>query len=262
MMEVPFDLEEFFEDAPIQRLDLNTLRRLNPRKCWPVQKAIDRMGALSAEAQGLKRVLTSYDKLIDSDDGQVLYLMWKKDPNHEKSSIVIGILKIGYKCLYLMDASMKTFKTTPLCILDFYVHDTLQRRGNGHALFEYMIQHEGSSVEKVAIDKPSDSLLQFMNKYYALTNPLWQSTNYVVYAPFFDFLRPSDEVDDNRKQLVSSKTEALMQNEKQKPQRARMHDSVAGIMYGGSSIPKRVLAAPDTPQGRKNARDFGHQTIW
>ncbi|VDM37534.1 unnamed protein product [Toxocara canis] len=260
-MEVPFDLEEFFEDAPIQRLDLNTLRRLNPRKCWPVQKAIDRMGALSAEAQGLKRVLTSYDKLIDSDDGQVLYLMWKKDPNHEKSSIVIGILKIGYKCLYLMDASMKTFKTTPLCILDFYVHDTLQRRGNGHALFEYMIQHEGSSVEKVAIDKPSDSLLQFMNKYYALTNPLWQSTNYVVYAPFFDFLRPSDEVDDNRKQLVSSKTEALMQNEKQKPQRARMHDSVAGIMYGGSSIPKRVLAAPDTPQGRKNARDFGHQTI-
>lgn len=48
-MEVPFDLGEYFEDAPIQRLDLNTLKRLNPRKCWPVQRAIDGMGALSAE---------------------------------------------------------------------------------------------------------------------------------------------------------------------------------------------------------------------
>uniref|UniRef100_A0A915BYW2 Alpha-tubulin N-acetyltransferase n=1 Tax=Parascaris univalens TaxID=6257 RepID=A0A915BYW2_PARUN len=260
-MEVPFDLAEYFEDAPIQRLDLHTLKRLNPRKCWPVQKAIDGMGALSAEAQGLKRALTSYDKLIDSDDGQVLYLMWKKDPNRENSSIVIGLLKIGYKCLYLVDTTMKTFKTTPLCVLDFYVHDTLQRMGNGHSLFECMLQHEGSPVERIAIDKPSDSLLQFMNKYYALTDPLWQSTNYVVYSPFFHYLQPCDALNSARKQPFSSKTDAL-HTEKEKTQRARIQDSVAEIMYGGSSSPIRVIAAPDTPQGRKNARDFGHQSIW
>lgn len=64
-------------------------------------------------------------------------------------------------------------------------------------------------MERIAIDKPSDSLLQFMNKYYALTDPLWQSTNYVVYAPFFDYLQPCDELDTARKQPSSSKTDAL-----------------------------------------------------
>lgn len=39
-----------------------------------------------------------------------------------------------------MDQSMKSFKVTPLCVLDFYVHDTLQRQGYGHALFDYMLQ--------------------------------------------------------------------------------------------------------------------------
>uniref|UniRef100_A0A914SKF9 N-acetyltransferase domain-containing protein n=1 Tax=Parascaris equorum TaxID=6256 RepID=A0A914SKF9_PAREQ len=184
------------------------------------------------------------------------------------SSIVIGLLKIGYKCLYLVDTTMKTFKTTPLCVLDFYVHDTLQRMGNGHSLFECMLQvgsplfaniylnkHEGSPVERIAIDKPSDSLLQFMNKYYALTDPLWQSTNYVVYSPFFHYLQPCDALNSARKQPFSSKTDAL-HTEKEKTQRARIQDSVAEIMYGGSSSPIRVIAAPDTPQGRKNARDF------
>lgn len=35
---------------------------------------------------------------------------------------------------------MRSFQVTPLCVLDFYVHDTLQRQGYGHALFDYMLQ--------------------------------------------------------------------------------------------------------------------------
>lgn len=46
-------------------------------------------GDLFIQAQGLKRALTSYDKLVDSDDGQVLYLMWKKDPNREYVQVLL-----------------------------------------------------------------------------------------------------------------------------------------------------------------------------
>lgn len=35
---------------------------------------------------------------------------------------------------------MRSFQVAPLCVLDFYVHDTLQRQGYGHALFDYMLQ--------------------------------------------------------------------------------------------------------------------------
>lgn len=71
-------------------------------------------------------------------------------------------------------------------------------------------QHENSSPENVAIDKPSPSLLQFMNKHYGLNEPLWQSTNYVVYPPFFNSIKPCDSLDStNRPHKPSTKTEAL-----------------------------------------------------
>ncbi|VDK36251.1 unnamed protein product [Gongylonema pulchrum] len=47
-MNVPYDLSAYFPDMPIQRLDSVTLRRLNPRKCWIVEKTINSMGTLSA----------------------------------------------------------------------------------------------------------------------------------------------------------------------------------------------------------------------
>lgn len=56
------------------------------------------------------------------------------------ASIIIGMLKIGYKNLYLMDTAMRPFQTTPLCILDFFVHEDYQRKGYGHTLFDYMLK--------------------------------------------------------------------------------------------------------------------------
>lgn len=63
-----------------------------------------------------------------------------KIDNFSGRNIIIGLLKIGYKNLYLTDEKNQTYQTTPLCILDFYIHDSLQRRGYGHTLFDYMLQ--------------------------------------------------------------------------------------------------------------------------
>ena len=35
------------------------------------------------QAQGLKRVLTSYQKLLESEDDQRLYILWNKHPTKE-----------------------------------------------------------------------------------------------------------------------------------------------------------------------------------
>ncbi|VDK75198.1 unnamed protein product [Onchocerca ochengi] len=265
-MNVPTDLSVYFPDMPIQRLDDVMLRQLNPRKCWIIEKTINSMGALSATAQGLKRVLTTYDKIINSDDGQVLYLFWQKHPNNENTSIIIGLLKIGYKNLYLMDQSMRSFQVTPLCILDFYVHDTLQRQGYGHALFDYMLQQENSSAENVAIDKPSQSLLQFMNKHYGLNEPIWQVTSYVVYASFFENIKlcnPSTSI--NKPYEKSAKMEATIGNEHFFGTRDSYHGRIDNLTQDNASnagLGKRVVLDPETPHGRKIARDFEHQSLW
>uniref|UniRef100_A0A915PS70 Alpha-tubulin N-acetyltransferase n=1 Tax=Setaria digitata TaxID=48799 RepID=A0A915PS70_9BILA len=262
-MNVPANLSVYFPDMPVQRLNDVMLRQLNPRKCWIVEKTINSMGALSTAAQGLKRVLTTYDKIINSDDGQVLYLLWRKNPNNENSSIIIGLLKIGYKNLYLMDPSMRSFQVAPLCVLDFYVHDTLQRQGYGHTLFNYMLQQENSSAENVAIDKPSQSLLQFMKKHYGLNEPLWQVTNFVVYPPFFENLKLCDSsVSMNQPYQKSSKTEAANGNQGTLDIRCHERDSVSSLMHDDVRMGRRVVVDPETAQGRKISRDFEHQSIW
>ncbi len=48
-MEIAFDLRSVFDTEPIVRLDATALRRLNPRRCWAIQKLINDMGQLSAD---------------------------------------------------------------------------------------------------------------------------------------------------------------------------------------------------------------------
>lgn len=53
---------------------------------------------------------------------------------------VIGLLKVGEKHLYIYDSQGRVHERTPLCVLDFYVHESKQRLGYGKRLFDTMLQ--------------------------------------------------------------------------------------------------------------------------
>ena len=53
---------------------------------------------------------------------------------------VIGFLKVGEKHLFVYDSHGQVYERTPLCVLDFYVHESRQRSGYGKKLFETMLQ--------------------------------------------------------------------------------------------------------------------------
>jgi GNAT superfamily N-acetyltransferase len=53
---------------------------------------------------------------------------------------VIGILKVGAKHLYVYDSHGQVHERTPLCVLDFYVHESKQRLGYGKRLFDTMLE--------------------------------------------------------------------------------------------------------------------------
>nr|CDJ95130.1 Protein of unknown function DUF738 domain containing protein [Haemonchus contortus] len=270
-MEIAYDFSEIFSPEPIQRLDRAQLVRFNPRKFWAVQKAIDTLGHLSTEAQGLKRILTTYEKVLSQPEEQFIYLMWHRHPIKPHTSIVIGMLKVGNKHLYLLDGTQQRYEEEPLCILDFYIHDSVQRRGNGHQLFDYMLRQESSSASAVAIDRPSDAFLQFLAKFYGLKKPVWQSTNFVVFPEFFEGKKP---IQHNDKSGTGSRSEKYGSRKNAEPQQitpnqspgkephGAIKDSVAGLLHGDLPPELRRIAAPDTPMDRKNRRDFGHQSIW
>ncbi|XP_048776796.1 alpha-tubulin N-acetyltransferase 1-like [Ostrea edulis] len=146
-------------------------------------EVIDRMGEASARAQGLRTIITTGRKLELSD--HTLYVMRDDQLNNNKGA-VIGILKIGHKKLFVYDTKGHVHEMEPICVLDFYVHESRQRMGCGKLLFEYMLEEQNIDPRHLAIDKPSFKFSQFLYKHYNLKAELPQVNNFVVYDGFFN----------------------------------------------------------------------------
>jgi len=57
-----------------------------------------------------------------------------------RTFVVVGILKMGWKKLYLFDRKGSRTEAMVYCLLDFYIHETRQRQGYGNKLFEHMLK--------------------------------------------------------------------------------------------------------------------------
>ena len=113
----------------------------------------------------------------------------------------------------------------PLCVLDFYVHETCQRRGYGQELFEAMLSGEKQLPHKLAYDKPTMLFLNFLKKNYGLTYFVPQVNNYVVFSNYFHNDRsyrcmqkdPVPQVG-----LSAQKKQPMMEPKREEPQREQM----------------------------------------
>uniref|UniRef100_A0A2S2PQQ5 Alpha-tubulin N-acetyltransferase n=1 Tax=Schizaphis graminum TaxID=13262 RepID=A0A2S2PQQ5_SCHGA len=143
---------------------------------------IDEIGKISAVAQKLELPITSANKLINSD--HVIYMMTEQ--NTPINFVVVGILKMGWKKLYLYNKNDTRSETMVYCLLDFYIHESKQRQGYGKRLIEYMLQDIKLDVKQLVIDTPTTNLLQFMWKNFHLSKLINQGNNVVVYEEFFD----------------------------------------------------------------------------
>lgn len=141
---------------------------------------LDKMGKASAVAQSLHEIITSSEKLANSDGEQKVYFLCDFASNQ-----VVGLLKIGKKKLFVYDQAGVIHELNPICVLDFYIHESRQRVGCGKILFEAMLAEEHVQPRHLAIDRPSDKFLYFLRKYYNLTQMIPQVNNFVVFDGFF-----------------------------------------------------------------------------
>lgn len=102
-----------------------------------------------------------------------------------ESNKVLGLLKIGIKNLWISHNKGPVKEIKPMCVLDFYVHESCQRMGVGRQLFEYMLYDQNLQAHQLGYDSPSDKLLAFCAKHYNLTSYEEQSNKFVVYAEYF-----------------------------------------------------------------------------
>ncbi|CAF4517847.1 unnamed protein product [Rotaria sp. Silwood2] len=186
-MEFPFDINYILPyEITIFNGDYRVLNKGQTTRIFTSEKltsVIDAMGEASYRAQGLSGAVTTARKFRVSDHR--LYIIKKANENNNLS-IVIGILKVGAKHLYIYDTNGTVYERTPLCVLDFYVHESKQRLGYGKRLFDTMLEFEKCAPYELAIDRPSNKCLAFLNKHYHLSAPIHQVNNFVVYPAFFN----------------------------------------------------------------------------
>lgn len=98
---------------------------------------------------------------------------------------VQGFIKVGTKDLFYREASGKCREISPLCVLDFYVHESVQRQGLGKQLFMKMLTSENVLPAKLAYDRPSPKLTKFLYKHFGLASFVPQNNNFVIFDEYF-----------------------------------------------------------------------------
>ncbi|XP_023135899.1 alpha-tubulin N-acetyltransferase 1 isoform X2 [Amphiprion ocellaris] len=188
-MEFPFDINQIFSER-VSILDQTLVagRRSaeRPDLQGHIATVIDELGRASAKAQQLTAPITSASKL--QSQRHQLYLL-KDGESSGGRGVVVGFLKVGYKKLFLLDRGGVHIEAEPLCVLDFYITENLQRHGYGLELFDFMLQHKNLEPMLMAYDRPSPKFLSFLAKHYSLTQSVPQVNNFVVFEGFFFFNR-------------------------------------------------------------------------
>lgn len=181
-----------------------------------ISDILDEMGRSSALAQGLKNAITSGERLRNSE--HTVYLLIDTEGKSGQDSVV-GLLKVGRKKLFVFDAAGAHHEMQPLCVLDFYVHESKQRMGCGKALYEHMLREEKTLPQYLAIDRPSEKFLGFLYKHYGLEKILPQANNFVVFEEFF--IENPDKVDNSHPFLQSRLLNTLSEESQSKSTAAR-----------------------------------------
>ncbi|KAL8212977.1 UNVERIFIED_CONTAM: Alpha-tubulin N-acetyltransferase 1 [Gekko kuhli] len=191
-MEFPFDVDVIFGER-ITTVDQHlqpsgrrgpgfaTTHRVDLQQ--QLMTIIDEMGKASAKAQNLPTPITSASRM--QTNRHVLYILKDNEVETSGKGVVIGFLKVGYKKLFVLDRHGAHNEMEPLCVLDFYIHESLQRHGYGKELFHYMLQRERVEPHQLAVDRPSEKLLCFLRKHYSLCDTIPQVNNFVIFQGFF-----------------------------------------------------------------------------
>ncbi|CAM9143645.1 unnamed protein product, partial [Choristocarpus tenellus] len=132
------------------------------------------------QAQGLHSAITSMEKLKQNYSHRV-YIMCELAGKR-----ILGFLKLGRKHLFLYGVhGNKLTESDPLCVLDFYVQESVQREGIGLKIFKHVLENEQVKPTELAFDRPSKMLRSFLARHFGLYKALDQPNRFVIFYEFW-----------------------------------------------------------------------------
>ncbi|CAM9277673.1 unnamed protein product [Hapterophycus canaliculatus] len=173
----PFNMTIF--GPGISRWDSKKAGSLDARNSKAFDTALNEMGQMSSKAQQQTAPLTTADKLRENAD--IVYIACDST-----GGTVQGFLRLGRKHLFLYpDGTGPMIERETTCLLDFYVHESVQRQGIGIDLFRSALKEERLTPTEIAYDRPSPKLKPFLAKHFGLHNCLDQPNRFMVFTEHF-----------------------------------------------------------------------------
>ena len=163
-----------------------------------IKEILDKMGELSSKSQNLLVNVTTTNRFFPSDHTLII----KADKNK-----VLGYIKVGPKRLFLRDRICNYHERKTLCVLDFYIYDTEQRKGLGKEIFFFFLNYKKINPVELAYDRPTLRFLAFLKRNYGLENYIQQENNFTIYDEFFE-----SERNKNNETQYDSDTHRVIQN--------------------------------------------------
>ena len=160
-------------------MEVFNARNASSMMCEGTQQQFNAMGIRSGVAQELTGPISSMAKLHDTQHTVILYF-------DSATGTAMGFLKYGRKDLFFYKKDGAIVQCSPVCLLDFYVDESLQRRGVGSLLFRRMMEEVGGDANPcdLAYDRPSPKLIGFMKKHFALAKPDLQPNRFTIFEGF------------------------------------------------------------------------------
>lgn len=197
-----------------------------------ISDIVDNIGEASSVAQELKSPITSAEKLKSSD--HIVYLMTERTP--QGHFVVVGLIKMGWKKLYIYNKRGSRTEAMVFCLLDFYISETRQRRGYGIKLMDHMLKDNNIEARQLAVDQPSKQIMQFLSKHFNLSKLVNQSNNFVVFEEFFE--KDYSNKNDSKNSVRSSGSKSQETFGRQIASKQR--DSMVDIIYGKKTTDNRI----------------------
>ena len=199
-MQFSFDCEEILDcdKNGYSILEGACHNKIRPGYKAYIKEILDKMGELSSKSQNLLVNITTTNRFFPSDQCLII----KADKNK-----VLGYIKVGPKRLFLRDRICNYHERKTLCVLDFYIYDTEQRKGLGKEIFDFMLNYKKINPGELAYDRPTLRFLAFLKRNYGLENYIQQENNFTIYDEFFE-----SERNKNNETQYDSDTHRVIQN--------------------------------------------------
>lgn len=236
--------------------DRHRLNALDAQSRRQMADIINVLGRRSCKAQALGATITDWTRMASGSHRIYIAARTSRAGSGSTRQLVLGFLKTGRKNLFLRVSDMTSMlrEVEPLCVLDFYVHESLQRQGVGLKLMRGFFQNEGVTAEAVAYDRPSNKLISFLGKHFGLQDYVNQTNNFVVFRRFWDC--------EKRGQQMQQHARRLQDRENDEPggggRRKRQDLSTSGAAW--STISQRPLSGTRQQRLRRHRRQSSGQS--